>query len=378
VGQHWFYRVTAVDTSGNESGQSDPADATLTDVTPPAAPTGVAATGNLTGIQINWSANSESDLAGYRLLRASSSAGPFTAVNAALLTTTTFADTNVAAGAKWYYQVVAIDTTGNQSTVSSTVNATRPVPVVLGSGLQGDYYDNKDFTNKRFTRLDPKVAFYWGLGSPSSAIGANTFSVRWTGKIQPATSQAYTFTLRSDDGVRLWINGQLIIDKFISRGGIFDNVSTPISLSTNQKYDIKIEYFEATGNAGCTLSWQTATIGKTTVPTSALFPPGDLVPPAAVKNLAGSATPTSVTLSWTANIEPDLAGYNVYRSTSNSGSYAKLNATGPLTSATFSDTSLNGGTTYFYRVRAVDTSGNESGFTVFSIAVPIPSVKAGA
>src|SRR6185503_2256776 len=80
-----------------------------------------------------------------------------------------------------------------------------------GTGLRGEYFDNRDFTASRLTRVDPTVNFNWGTGSPASGIGADTFSVRWTGRVSPQFSQTYRFYTTSDDGVRLWVNGQQLI-----------------------------------------------------------------------------------------------------------------------------------------------------------------------
>jgi subtilisin family serine protease len=87
---------------------------------------------------------------------------------------------------------------------------------------------------------------------------------------------------------------------------------------------------------------------------------GDTTPPAAPTNLTATAGDARVDLTWTSNTESDLAGYNVYRSTTSGGSYSKLNASLVNTNV-YTDWSVNNGTTYHYVVRAVDTSGNESG-----------------
>src|SRR6185503_3713165 len=76
-----------------------------------------------------------------------------------------------------------------------------------GTGLNGEYYDNMNFTQRKLTRTDATVNFDWGSGSPNAAVGVDTFSVRWTGQVQPQFSETYTFYTRTDDGVRLWVNG---------------------------------------------------------------------------------------------------------------------------------------------------------------------------
>lgn len=84
----------------------------------------------------------------------------------------------------------------------------------------------------------------------------------------------------------------------------------------------------------------------------------DTTPPGAPANLSAAAGDSQVVLDWDDNIESDLAGYNVYRSTT-SGDYGDAIATG-VTSSDYTDTELTNGTEYFYVVTAVDTSGNES------------------
>ena len=102
-------------------------------------------------------------------------------------------------------------------------------------------------------------------------MGVDTFSVRWTGQIQALATGSYTFTLHADDGVRMWVNGVLVIDKFVNAGTVKDHLSTPVQLTAGQKADIKIEYFENTGSAYVQLYWQSSTMAKTLVPMEALF-----------------------------------------------------------------------------------------------------------
>ena len=63
------------------------------------------------------------------------------------------------------------------------------------------------------TRTDATVDFAWpSLSSPDPSVDSETFSVRWTGQVQALYSEMYTFYVRADEGVRLWIDGQLVID----------------------------------------------------------------------------------------------------------------------------------------------------------------------
>ena len=97
----------------------------------------------------------------------------------------------------------------------------------------------------------------------------------------------------------------------------------------------------------------------------------DTTPPAAPTGLGATAGTNLVDLTWNANGESDLAGYNIYRATTSGGPYTKLNGAW-LTQASYSDTSATGGTTYYYVVAAVDTSGNISADSGEASATPTP------
>ena len=154
------------------------------------------------------------------------------------------------------------------ASITFTVN---PPPVGSGVGLRGDYYDNIDFTGARIRRVDPVVNFDWGGGSPDPSMGADQFSVRWNGSVQPRFSETYTFYFVADDGIRLWVNNQLIIDRY------FDQAPTEwsgvISLQAGQLYDIRIDYFEDGGGATAQLLWSSPSVAKEIVPSTQLYPP---------------------------------------------------------------------------------------------------------
>lgn len=93
----------------------------------------------------------------------------------------------------------------------------------------------------------------------------------------------------------------------------------------------------------------------------------DIFPPAIPQDLAAAADSRSkaIDLSWTADTEPDLAGYIVYRKTAESTEQPqRVSGTAPLPTPAFHDTQVQPGTKYAYRVSAVDQSGNESGHSV--------------
>ncbi|HEX7665288.1 MAG TPA: PA14 domain-containing protein, partial [Polyangiaceae bacterium] len=145
-----------------------------------------------------------------------------------------------------------------------------------GTGLEGDYYAGTAFQKLVTTRTDKTIDFTWS-GSPASGVPADGFSVRWTGQVLPLYSQTYTFYAQSDDGVRVWVNGTKIIDNWTDHGST-ENTGT-IALTAGKKVDVKVEYYENTGNAVAELSWSSPSQTKQIVPTSQLFPPATTTPP---------------------------------------------------------------------------------------------------
>jgi hypothetical protein len=156
----------------------------------------------------------------------------------------------------------------SQVQFSMTSGITTPPPGP--NGLIGQYFDNSNFTGTSMTRTDATVNFNWALGSPASSMGVDYFSVRWTGQIQPQYSQTYTFYVTGDDGVRLWVNGVLIINKWVPQ----DATEWPgsIALTAGVKYNIKLEYFENYGYAVSQLRWSSASTPKAIIPVSRLYP----------------------------------------------------------------------------------------------------------
>jgi hypothetical protein len=144
-----------------------------------------------------------------------------------------------------------------------------------GNGLTGRYYNDPGtgahFVTLALTRVDPTVDFAWGTAAaPAPAVKADNFSVRWTGRVQAPVSGSYRFTTVSDDGIRLWVNGQLLIDNWTSHAPT-TNTSAAISLSAGVKYTITLEYYEKTGGATIRLQWSYTGQALQVIPQSRLF-----------------------------------------------------------------------------------------------------------
>jgi hypothetical protein len=140
-----------------------------------------------------------------------------------------------------------------------------------GSGLSGDYFSGTTLTTKVLTRSDATVDFQWGTAAPAAGVPADNFSVRWTGQVSPRYSGSTTFFTSSDDGVRLWVNGQQLINNWTNHGTT-ENSGT-ISLTAGQKYDLKLEYYDATGGATARLLWSSSCEAKAVIASSQLYPP---------------------------------------------------------------------------------------------------------
>ena len=140
-----------------------------------------------------------------------------------------------------------------------------------GTGLRGDYYTGTDFGKLVLTRIDPQIDFPWAGGAPDDAVGASNFSVRWTGDVSAQFSETYTFYTVTDDGIRLWINGQLIIDNWTNHGDTED--TGKIDLVAGQFCNLVMEYFQAGGGSIMQLGFLSPSTEKQIIPTYLLWLP---------------------------------------------------------------------------------------------------------
>jgi hypothetical protein len=135
-------------------------------------------------------------------------------------------------------------------------------------GLRAEYFDNVNLTGLVQVRTDPAVNFNWGSGSPIAGMRTNSFSVRWSGEIVPPLSERYTFRATADDGVRLWIGDQLLIDDWQADGlGIH---SGTLDLEAGQRYALRLEYFENLGGAQVRLEWSSPSLTREVIPSNRL------------------------------------------------------------------------------------------------------------
>ena len=129
-------------------------------------------------------------------------------------------------------------------------------------GLRGDYFNNAWFQGEPETsRIDETIDFHWGNGYVVSTF--NDFvTVRWTGDLLAPDTDIYHFDVNADNHIRLWIDGELLIDQW---DRIVNNVRASKRLQLGTFYPIEIEYQETTGNAMVQLLWQRAKFGGPSV-----------------------------------------------------------------------------------------------------------------
>jgi len=94
--------------------------------------------------------------------------------------------------------------------------------------------------------------------------------VRWTGRVEAPVSGTYRFTTVSSDGIRLYVNGQLVINNWTDHNTT-TNTSAGISLTAGVRYTITLEYYERTGSAVARLQWSYPNQATQAIPASRLF-----------------------------------------------------------------------------------------------------------
>lgn len=136
--------------------------------------------------------------------------------------------------------------------VASTPTLTN-TPTPVPTGFKGEYYNNKNLSGSPImTRFDNSINFNWGRRSPASNIDSDTYSVRWT-KSENFAGGVYKFTVKNDDGMRIFIDGRRVYNKWNDQSARTRTFTVPITAGTHQ---IKVEYYENKGNAVAQVNWK--------------------------------------------------------------------------------------------------------------------------
>ncbi|HMA54701.1 MAG TPA: glycoside hydrolase family 3 N-terminal domain-containing protein, partial [Acidobacteriota bacterium] len=121
-------------------------------------------------------------------------------------------------------------------------------------GLMGEYFANPELQGKPTARrIDPKVDFHWTFLPPAPGLGTDWYSVRWTGSIISPETGARRIGVEGNDGFRLYLDGQLIVDRWRKESR---RVSTAeVRLVKGRSYDLKLEFHEPVRGGEVRLVW---------------------------------------------------------------------------------------------------------------------------
>jgi hypothetical protein len=200
---------------------------------------------------------------------------------------------------------------------TNSLTASNTVPA---NGLLGLYYNEPDHTGGFKIRYDATIDYDWGESAPFIGVNSDRFSVRWIGTLTPQFTEHYTFHTVTDDGVRLYINTNIIIDAW--KEEFMNLASIPMVLYAGQRYDFRMEVFENTARAVSKLYWSSPSTPRTIIP-KACFTPGK--PPDPASALAYFRIPPGVML-----VDGSILSRRVQAGDESSVSFGKASAPASL------------------------------------------------
>jgi beta-glucosidase len=142
------------------------------------------------------------------------------------------------------------------STLTGSAGATVPASATPG-GFKAEYFNNKELQGQpAIVRTDEQINFDWSRGRPAPEINEDGFSARWTGKFTPPESGEYQLGAMADDGVRVYLDGKLLVDAWTgNRASQIRTVMKEVNLEAGRSYDVRIEYYEDIRNAIAKFFW---------------------------------------------------------------------------------------------------------------------------
>ncbi|MEO5915964.1 MAG: PA14 domain-containing protein [Luteolibacter sp.] len=340
----------------------------------PAAPSGMAAVAvAFNQVTLSWVDNSSNEDS-FLVERSSNGGSNWTQIVNASANASDYTDFTTLATTSYQYRVRSHNAfnTNSYSAYSNVAGITTPQapPNGNGDGAAAAYFMDVGGVHlsgsPALTRVDPTINFDWGNTSPGAPIGIDTYSVRWTGKIQAQYSQTYTFYTNSDDGVRLTVNGVVLVDNWTNHGNT-ENSGT-ITLSAGQQYAFVMDYYEDVGGAVAKLSWESASTVKQAIPQAQIY--SGTAPGAPTNLTLTAAASTQLNLNWQDHSSNET-GFDVERKAGSGGTYAVVGSVLPNVT-TFADSGLVPNTDYYYRVTATNFASNSTYSNEAHLLTPVP------
>lgn len=180
---------------------------------------------------------------------------------------------------------------------------TAPAGLGTGTGLTGDYFGNMTVSGAPVVSRVEAVDFTWGSASPAPGLAVDGWSVRWSGMIEFPATGTYRLQLQADDGARLTVNGQAIVNVWSGGSGTVSYLSGPVNANAGDRVPIVIDHYDKNGDSTVKLRWTTpgATIYYLPVPADRLYPVIDLTPTVSLVAPSTASVGTVVNLSGTAS-----------------------------------------------------------------------------
>jgi chitodextrinase len=309
-GTTYFFRITAVDNAYNQSGFSNEVSATPANIDPPAPPQNLVAMAGDGQVTLQWSPNMEPDFLRYRLYGGTAPA-PTTQIDSALARLDTVrAITGLTNGTTYFFRLTAVDSALNQSAFSNEVTST-----------PGDTSAPAAPVNL------------------AAVAGDGQITVTWTPNSEPDLLR-YRIFMGTGPGPNTQVD---------SASGANDTSRTYTGLTNGTTYYVRIR---AVDNA----------LNQSGYSNEANATPIDLTPPSAPQSLTAAAGDGQITLSWQPNTESDFSRYRIFGGTA-PAPVVQIDSVTAVSDTTRVVSGLTNGTTYFFRLTAVDVAGNQSTYS---------------
>ena len=142
---------------------------------------------------------------------------------------------------------------------------------LAAQGVDARYFSGASLAGTAVVRAESGIDVDWGAGSPDPSIGHGSFSAQWSALLEAPDTQSYTLYVLANDGVRLWLDGRLLIDDWKDQPAT--ERSAVVEFKAGQFYELTLQYYQATAaSPAVQLSWSSASAAKVVIPSSALFP----------------------------------------------------------------------------------------------------------